>query len=66
MLQKPEFCAAMIEKQPVFRPAGEHAVRFVGALGYEIIDQYADVAFIPLNQHRRSCSHLIHSVYSRD
>ena len=34
------------QQQAVFRPAGEHAVRFRDAAGGQVIDQYADIGLV--------------------
>ena len=38
-----QFGAAVVEQQPVLRPAGEHPVGLVGPLGHQVVDQDADV-----------------------
>ena len=40
------------QQQPVFRPAGHHAIRLLGALGHQVVDEGADVAFAALQDQR--------------
>ena len=43
---EPEIGGVLSQKQPILRPAGEHAVGFRRAAGHEIINQHADIGFI--------------------
>jgi hypothetical protein len=39
-------CVVFAQEEPVLRPAREHAVRFSGAQGDQIIDHDADIGFM--------------------
>ena len=62
VMLEPELCAAVGEQQAVFGTAGEHAVRLVGALGDEIVDEDADVALVASDDQRRLLADLVHGV----
>ena len=66
MHHEPKFRTAMVEKQPMFGTARKHAVRFVGSLGYKIVDQDSDVSFMSLDDERLFSPNLLHSIHSRN
>ena len=56
----------MVEQKAVFSAAGKHSIRFVGSLGYEVVDQDADVTLVPLDDQGLLCPALLHGVDSGD
>ena len=44
--------------QAVLGAAGHHAIRLVGALGHQVVNEHADVALIPPEDHRRPSQQL--------
>ncbi len=50
---QPKVCVILAQQQAEFCPAGEHAVRFIGSLGNEVIYHDADVSLITAQHQRR-------------
>jgi hypothetical protein len=66
VMQQAELGTAVVEQEAVFRAAGKHSIRFVGSLGYKVVDQDADVTLVPLDDQGLPCPALLHSVDSGD
>ena len=52
----------MIKKKPVLCSTGKHPIWFGGTLGYKVIDQYADVAFMPADNKRCLIPSFLHRI----
>src|SRR5205809_712438 len=53
VMREAKLGTAVIEEESVLRPACEHAIGFVRALCHQVVDQYAKIAFMPLDDERR-------------
>ena len=62
MVQEAAFSAAVIKKEAMFGATREHTVGLVRALSDEIVDQHADVSFMPLQNQRGPSPHLVDRV----
>src|SRR4051812_17890062 len=52
MMEKPQLSASMIEEKSMLGPAGEHTIRLGRSLCDQVVNKYADVRFVPLDNER--------------
>src|SRR4051812_46520716 len=66
MVLQAQLGATVIKQQPVFGAAGEHSIRFLSSLGYEIVDQHSNIALMSRNNERWDSPHLVDRVHTGD